>query len=121
MHSFLLSPIERKILIDSITEKLTTNILNAVKNEQYLTEQQKQLLITKAVDKLSIFLILRLDRKASKKRLTLIKQHNPNNTIIKEIIKTIKDIVVGALSGAIGTLVIPKLQEFIHCIVQIIQ
>lgn len=44
MHNFVLSPIDPKILIDSIAEKVTANILNAVRSELQPTEQPEQFL-----------------------------------------------------------------------------
>jgi excisionase family DNA binding protein len=55
MHSFVLSPIDPEKLIDSISERVTANILKAVRNEQPPTCQPEQLLsIQQVADFLSL-------------------------------------------------------------------
>lgn len=44
MHNLVLSPIDPEMLINSISERVTANILKAVGNEQKQTEQADQLL-----------------------------------------------------------------------------
>lgn len=55
MHNFVLSPIDPEKLISSISERVTANILNAVKNEQPPFSQTEQLLtIQEAAEFLSL-------------------------------------------------------------------
>jgi excisionase family DNA binding protein len=55
MHNFVLSPIDPEKLISSISERVTANILKAVRNEQPPTDQPEQLLtIQEAADFLSL-------------------------------------------------------------------
>ena len=44
MHNLVLSPIDPETLISSISERVTANILKAVRNEQPTTDQPEQLL-----------------------------------------------------------------------------
>ena len=44
MHNVVLSPIDPETLISSISERVTANILKAVRNEQPTTDQPEQLL-----------------------------------------------------------------------------
>ena len=45
MHNVVLSPIDPETLISSISERVTANILKAVRNEQPTTDQPEQPLI----------------------------------------------------------------------------
>jgi excisionase family DNA binding protein len=55
MHNVVLSPIDPEKLINSISERVTANILNAVRNEQTPTDQPEQLLtIQEAAEFLSL-------------------------------------------------------------------
>lgn len=49
------------------------------------------------------------------------KSPKPKSAILKLTLNSIKDILVGSLGGAIGTLITPKAQEFIHYTEQILQ
>lgn len=55
MHNVVLSPIDPEMLISSISERVTANILKAVRNEQPTTDQPEQLLtIQEAAEFLSL-------------------------------------------------------------------
>ena len=55
MHNFVLSPIDPEKLISSISERVTANILKAVRNEQPTTDHPEQLLsIQQAAEFLSL-------------------------------------------------------------------
>ena len=55
MHNVVLSPIDPETLISSISERVTANILKAVRNEQPTTDQPEQLLtIQEAAEFLSL-------------------------------------------------------------------
>ena len=55
MHNVVLSPIDPETLISSISERVTANILKAVRNEQPTTDQPEQLL---TIDEVSTLLHL---------------------------------------------------------------
>ena len=74
MHNFVLSPIDPKILIDSIAEKVTANILNAVKSEQQPSQQQEQLLTIQQASELLNLSVPTLYSKVSKGELPVMKQ-----------------------------------------------
>lgn len=56
MHNVVLSPIDPETLISSISERVTANILKAVRNEQPTTDQTEQLL---TIDEVATLLHLR--------------------------------------------------------------
>lgn len=74
MHNFVLSPIDPKILIDSIVEKVTANILNAVRNEQPTTELKEQLLTIQQASELLNLSVPTLYSKVSKGELPVMKR-----------------------------------------------
>lgn len=74
MHNFVLSPIDPEKLISSISERVTANILKAVRNEQPTTEQPEQLLtIQEAAEFLSLS-VPTLYSKVSKGELPVMKR-----------------------------------------------
>lgn len=74
MHNFVLSPIDPETLISSISERVTANILKAVRNEQPTTDQPEQLLtIQEAAEFLSLS-VPTLYSKVSKGELPVMKQ-----------------------------------------------
>lgn len=74
MHNFVLSPIDPKILIDSIAEKVTANILNAVRNEQASTEPQDELLTIQQASELLNLSVPTLYSKVSKREISSMKR-----------------------------------------------
>jgi excisionase family DNA binding protein len=74
MHNFVLSPIDPEKLISSISERVTANILNAVRSERALTDQPEQLLtIQEAADFLNLT-VPTLYSKVSKRELPVMKR-----------------------------------------------
>lgn len=74
MHNFVLSPIDPKILIDSIAEKVTANILNAVRSEQQPTQQQDELLTIQQASKLLNLSVATIYSKVSRNELPVMKR-----------------------------------------------
>lgn len=74
MHNFVLSPIDPEKLISSISERVTANILNAVRNEQQPTEQQEQLLTIQEAAELLCLTVPTLYSKVSKGELPVMKR-----------------------------------------------
>ena len=72
MYNFVLSPIDPEILIDSIAEKVTANILNAVKKEQQPTKQQDELLTIKQASEFLNLSVQTLYNKVSKNEMSNI-------------------------------------------------
>ena len=74
MHNFVLSPIDPEKLISNISERVTANILKAVRNEQPPTDQTEQLLtIQEAAEFLSLS-VPTLYSKVSKGELPVMKR-----------------------------------------------
>lgn len=74
MHNVVLSPIDPETLISSISERVTANILKAVRNEQPTTDQPEQLLtIQQAAEFLSLS-VPTLYSKVSKGELPVMKR-----------------------------------------------
>jgi excisionase family DNA binding protein len=74
MHNFVLSPIDPEKLISSISERVTANILKAVRNELPPTDQPEQLLtIQEAAEFLSLT-VSTLYSKVSKGELPFMKR-----------------------------------------------
>ena len=74
MHNVVLSPIDPETLISSISERVTANILKAVRNEQPTTDQPEQLLtIQEAAEFLSLT-VPTMYSKVSKGELPVMKR-----------------------------------------------
>jgi excisionase family DNA binding protein len=74
MHNFVLSPIDPEKLISSISERVTANILKAVRNEQPPTDQPEQFLtIQQAAEFLSLT-VPTMYSKVSKGELPVMKR-----------------------------------------------
>lgn len=74
MHNVVLSPIDPETLISSISERVTANILKAVRNEQPTTDQLEQLLtIQEAAEFLSLT-VPTMYSKVSKGELPVMKR-----------------------------------------------
>jgi excisionase family DNA binding protein len=74
MHNFVLSPIDPEKLISSISERVTANILKAVRNEQIPKDQTEQLLtIQQAAEFLSLS-VPTMYSKVSKGELPVMKR-----------------------------------------------
>ena len=74
MHNVVLSPIDPETLISSISERVTANILKAVRNEQPTTDQPEQLLtIQEAAEFLSLT-VPTMYSKVSKREIPVMKR-----------------------------------------------
>jgi excisionase family DNA binding protein len=74
MHNVVLSPIDPETLISSISERVTANILKAVRNEQPTTNQPEQLLtIQEAAEFLSLT-VPTMYSKVSKGEISVMKR-----------------------------------------------
>jgi excisionase family DNA binding protein len=74
MHNFVLSPIDPEKLISSISERVTANILKAVRNEQPPTDQPEQLLTIQAAAEFLSLTVPTMYSKVSKGELPVMKR-----------------------------------------------
>lgn len=91
MHNFVLSPIDPETLISSISERVTANILKAVRNEQPTTDQPEQLLtIQEAAEFLSLT-VPTMYSKVSKGELPVMKRSKRLYFSRTELLEYLKD------------------------------
>ena len=91
MHNFVLSPIDPEKLINSISERVTANILKAVRNEQPPTDQPEQLLtIQEAAEFLSLT-VPTMYSKVSKGELPVMKRSKRLYFSRTELLEYLKD------------------------------
>ena len=91
MYNFVLSPIDPEKLISSISERVTANILKAVRNEQPTTNQPEQLLtIQEAAEFLSLT-VPTMYSKVSKGELPVMKRSKRLYFSRTELLEYIKD------------------------------
>lgn len=91
MHNFVLSPIDPEKLISSISERVTANILKAVRNEQLPTDQPEQLLtIQEAAEFLSLT-VPTMYSKVSKGELPVMKRSKRLYFSRTELLEYLKD------------------------------
>ena len=91
MYNFVLSPIDPEELISSISERVTANILKAVRNEQPPTEQPEQLLtVLEAAEFLSLT-VPTIYSKVSKGELPVMKRSKRLYFSRTELLEYIKD------------------------------
>ena len=91
MYNFVLSPIDPEKLISSISERVTANILKAVRNEQPPTEQPEQLLtVLEAAEFLSLT-VPTIYSKVSKGELPVMKRSKRLYFSRTELLEYIKD------------------------------
>lgn len=91
MHNFVLSPIDPEKLISSISERVTANILKAVRNEQPTTEQPEKLLtIQEAAEFLSLT-VPTMYSKASKREIPVMKRSKRLYFSRTELLEYLKD------------------------------
>ncbi|MCO6495471.1 MAG: helix-turn-helix domain-containing protein [Bacteroidetes bacterium] len=91
MHNFVLSPIDPEILINSISERVTANILKAVRNEQPTTDQPEQLLtIQEAAEFLSLT-VPTMYSKVSKREIPCMKRSKRLYFSRTELLEYLKD------------------------------
>ena len=74
MHNFVLSPIDPEKLINSISERVTANILKAVRNDQLPTYQPEQLLTIQAAAEFLSLTVPTLYSKVSKREIPVMKR-----------------------------------------------
>jgi len=74
MYNFVLSPIDPEKLISSISERVTANILKAVRNEQPTTDQPEQLLTIQQASEFLRLSVQTLYSKVSKGELPVMKR-----------------------------------------------
>lgn len=91
MHNVVLSPIDPETLISSISERVTANILKAVRNEQPTTDQPEQLLtINEAAEFLSLT-VPTMYSKVSKGELPVMKRSKRLYFSRIELLEYLKD------------------------------
>lgn len=91
MHNLVLSPIDPETLISSISERVTANILKAVRNEQPTTDQPEQLLtIQEAAEFLSLT-VPTMYSKVSKGELPVMKRSKRLYFSRTELLEYLKD------------------------------
>jgi excisionase family DNA binding protein len=91
MHNFVLSPIDPEKLISSISERVTANILKAVRNEQPPTNQPEKLLtIQEAAEFLSLT-VPTMYSKVSKGELPVMKRSKRLYFSRTELLEYLKD------------------------------
>ena len=91
MHNVVLSPIDPETLISSISERVTVNILKAVRNEQPTTDQPEQLLtIQEAAEFLSLT-VPTMYSKVSKGELPVMKRSKRLYFSRTELLEYLKD------------------------------
>ena len=91
MHNFVLSPIDPEKLISSISERVTANILKAVRNEQPTTEHPEQLLtIQEAAEFLSLT-VPTMYSKVSKREIPCMKRSKRLYFSRTELLEYLKD------------------------------
>ncbi len=74
MHNVVLSPIDTETLISSISERVTANILKAVRSEQPTTEQPEQLLTVQEAAQFLNLTVPTIYSKVSKGELPVMKR-----------------------------------------------
>lgn len=91
MHNFVLSPIDPEKLINSISERVTANILKAVRSEQPTTDQPEQFLtIQEAAEFLSLT-VPTMYSKVSKGELPVMKRSKRLYFSRTELLDYLKD------------------------------
>lgn len=74
MHNFVLSPIDPEKLINSISERVTANILKAVQSNNPPTEQSEQLLTIQAAAEFLHLTVPTMYSKVSKGEISAMKR-----------------------------------------------
>lgn len=91
MYNVVLSPIDPETLISSISERVTANILKAVRNEQPTTDQPEQLLtIQEAAEFLSLT-VPTMYSKVSKREIPCMKRSKRLYFSRTELLEYLKD------------------------------
>lgn len=74
MHNFVLSPIDPEKLINSISERVTSNTIKVVRDEESLTNQLEQHLVIQEAAKFLILTVLTMYNKVSKGELPVMER-----------------------------------------------
>lgn len=109
MENFLLCSIEQKIITGKTTKIVTVYILNTVKRKGEKNQQRQFLIFDEEYKLLGI-----LEQKVSKHRHLTKRNHEPKISFIKNALINLRDILIGSISGALGTILTPKLQDLYH-------
>ncbi|CAA7195872.1 helix-turn-helix domain-containing protein [Chryseobacterium potabilaquae] len=91
MHNFVLSPIDPKILIDSIAEKVTANILNAVRTEQQPTEQPEKFLTIQEAAQFMSLSVPTMYSKVSRSEIPVMKRGKRLYFSLKELTEYLRN------------------------------
>lgn len=91
MHNVVLSPIDPETLISSISERVTANILKAVRNEQPTTDQTEQLLTIQEAAQFLNLTVPTMYSKVSKGELPVMKRSKRLYFSRTELLEYLKD------------------------------
>jgi len=91
MHNVVLSPIDPETLISSISERVTANILKAVRNEQPTTDQPEQLLTIQAAAEFLSLTVPTMYSKVSKREIPCMKRSKRLYFSRTELLEYLKD------------------------------
>lgn len=91
MHNVVLSPIDPETLISSISERVTANILKAVRNEQPTTDQPEQLLTVQEAAQFLNLTVPTIYSKVSKGELPVMKRSKRLYFSRTELLEYLKD------------------------------
>jgi len=91
MHNVVLSPIDPETLISRISESITANILNAVKNQQEPQESPERLLTVQEAAEFLNLSVATIYSKVSKNELPVMKRSKRLYFSSKELMQYLKD------------------------------
>ena len=91
MHNVVLSPIDPETLISSISERVTANILKAVRNEQPTTDRPEQLLTVQEAAQFLNLTVPTIYSKVSKGELPVMKRSKRLYFSRTELLEYLKD------------------------------
>ncbi len=91
MHNFVLSPIDPEKLINSISERVTANILKAVQNNNPTAEQPEQLLTIQEAAQFLNLTVPTIYSKVSKGELPVMKRSKRLYFSSTELMEYLKD------------------------------
>ena len=91
MYNLVLSPIDPEKLISDISERVTANILNAVRNEQPIIEKSEKLLTVKGAADFLNLSVPTIYSKVSKGELPVMKRGKRLHFSSTELMQYIKD------------------------------
>ena len=91
MHNVVLSPIDPETLISSISERVTANILKAVRNEQPTTDQPEQLLTVQGAAEFLGLTVPTIYSKCSRNEIPFMKRSKRLYFSSTELMEYLKD------------------------------